>query len=219
MSTTSSTDPSSSPRRIAASRANGAESHGPTTSEGLAICAAAKGNLRHGLLSQTVVLASESRARFEALLDEYLNQYRPANYEERNLVEIMTSARWRQMRAVCFQKNDLDIEIAKQQSAAIARHIPPVAATLAFRALMDNSNGLSNAIRDETSFERQFNRTLRELERRINARLQNQGGAVAAEAEAPFTTAWDNASSNFDHYPAGEQPEPPEEKSDSAIRS
>jgi hypothetical protein len=185
-----------SSRRIAASRANGALSSGPTTPEGHAALAASPRNFRHGMLAQTVVLASESRARFEALVDELLSEFRPITKAERTLVETMASARWRQMRAVCFQKNDLDLEIGRQQSASPTPHTPPVAATLAFRSLSDKSNSLSNAMRHEAGFERQFNRALRQLKTLLDA--HGKDGVEPTTAADPIST-WDDASQTFDN--------------------
>ena len=153
----------SSDRRIAASRANGAFSTGPTTPEGRAACEAASKNFRHGMLAQTVVLATESRQRFEDLVEALLDEHRPGTKSERALVDNMAVARWRQMRSWSFQKNDLDREIAKLQSTATAPTTAPIAAAIAYRNLNDGGNSLSNSIRHETAFERQFNRALREL--------------------------------------------------------
>ena len=164
-------NPESSPRKLASARANGAKSNGAITPDGKAICAATSGNFRHGMLAQTVVLASESRPRFEAMLDEYYAEYKPINQTERDLVEEMAIARWRLLRVLCVQKNDFDLEIARHQSAATTRHSPAVAATLAYRSLSDKGNSLSNATRHESAFERQFHRALRQLQHLIDARL------------------------------------------------
>ena len=186
-----STEPSSSPRRIAASRENGALSHGPTTSEGRAASAAASKNSRHGMLAQTVVLASESRQRFEELLDALIAEHCPFTKSERALVETMAVARWRQMRSWSIQKNDFDREISKYQSGVTA----PVAAAIAYRSLNDSSNSLNNAIRHETTFERQFNRALREL-KFLKA---NPGNPIESFGPASVSSTWDLDTETFDN--------------------
>ena len=84
----------SSDRRIAASRANGAKSRGPKTPEGKAVSAAnsarstgpvtpegkarsSQNALRHGLLSQSIVLPTESAAAFEEILSGLRDELRP----------------------------------------------------------------------------------------------------------------------------------------------
>jgi hypothetical protein len=150
---------SSSPRRIAASRANGAKSLGPITPQGKENATAGH-NLTHGMLAQTVVLASESRPRFIKLLDDLIAEHRPFTRSEFALVETMAVARWRQMRTWSIQKSGLDREIALQPSN---NGDPSMAAAIAFRNLSDNSNSLTLGLRYETTFERQFSRALREL--------------------------------------------------------
>src|SRR5882757_10588197 len=51
-----------SEKQIAASRANGALSHGPVTPEGKAI--SSRNSLRHGMLAKTIVLEGESLDHF-----------------------------------------------------------------------------------------------------------------------------------------------------------
>ena len=141
-------DPSNTnpePRRIAASRANGALSSGPTTEMGKLASANASKNLRHGMLAQTVVLASESRDRFEDLLNSLLAEHRPTTRSQRALVDGMAVARWRQMRTWTIQKNDFDREISRHQAATPT--IAPVAAAIAFRSLNEGGNSLSIAIK------------------------------------------------------------------------
>ena len=189
--------PASSPRKLASARANGAKSHGPTTPEGLAICATTSKNFRHGMLAQTVVLASESRDRFEALVEEYLAEYHPATKSERDLVETLAAARWRMLRVLCVQKTDFDLEVARHQSnSAGTRHSPPVAATLAFRSLSDKGNSLGITNRYETSYERQYHRALRELKKIAAERKRNH----ETVPDQPITPKpWEDCSNTFDN--------------------
>lgn len=190
--------PESSPRKLASARANGSKSHGPTTPEGLAICAATSKNFRHGMLAQTVVLASESRDRFESLIDEYLAEYCPITKSERDLVETLAAARWRMLRVLCVQKNDFDLEVARHQSNSTGtRHSPPVAATLAFRSLSDKGNSLGNTNRYETAYERQYHRALRELKKIAAERKRNHETVT----EQPITPKpWEDCSNTFDNH-------------------
>ena len=65
----------SSERRIQASRANGALSRGPVTSQGK--LNSSRSSTRHGILAQTIVLDSESKTRFEELLASYITEFQP----------------------------------------------------------------------------------------------------------------------------------------------
>ena len=185
--------PASSDRKIAASRSNGAQSTGPATPEGKAASAAAPKNFRHGMLAQTVVLACESRARFEALLDSLLLEHRPQTKSERALVDTLAVARWRQLRTWSIQKNDFDREIAKLQSTATHPTTAPVAASIAYRNLNDGGNSLSNAIRHEATFDRQFNRSLRELKFLQN----NRPNTIEPYDPTPFDD--DSADATFEN--------------------
>ena len=145
----------SSQRRIQASQANGARSCGPVTESGKQ--ASAANSQRHGMLSQTVVLVGESEERFQALLDSFINDYKPTNTAETSLVETMAVARWRQLRTWCIQKSDFDREMARHEGSPVRR------AAIAFRSLADNSRSLDLVHRYETSYDRQFLRALRQL--------------------------------------------------------
>jgi len=93
------TKPTSS-KKSATARANGAKSHGPATAAGRA--RSSQNALRHGLALRdaalptvSVVLADESTADFQRLLDAYLDEFAPSSPIEVELVETMASARWR----------------------------------------------------------------------------------------------------------------------------
>ena len=95
----------SSQRRIEASRANGARSQGPVSPEGKQ--RSAMNAIRHGLLSQTVVLEGEDPEAFKTLLSAYIQRFQPADRVELALVEDMAAANWRQHRSWAIEdRND-----------------------------------------------------------------------------------------------------------------
>ena len=114
---------------------------------------------RANRLASTVVLATEARDRFVALLNNLFEEHKPITFTEQALVETMAAARWRQMRLWCFQKVDLDREIARQSP----QFAPPMRAAIAYRSLNDSTNSLSNAIRVESVFERQYYQAFKQL--------------------------------------------------------
>jgi hypothetical protein len=87
-----------SPARAAASRRNGAKSHGPKTPEGKA--RSAQNALKHGLRSQKhVVLPGESAAEFEALEASLLEELAPVGALQAALARRVVAATWRLERA------------------------------------------------------------------------------------------------------------------------
>ena len=83
-------------KRAIASRANGRLSRGPITEEGKR--KASLNGLRHGLLSKNIVLPGESKAMFEALLNQYVDKLGPADGAEFTYVEELAASAWRQRR-------------------------------------------------------------------------------------------------------------------------
>ena len=151
----------SSPRRIAASRANGAQSTGATTPEGRRACAeaAAKSSTKHGLLARTILLPGESLDRFNALVEAFTQEHAPITQSEQVCVQKMAAAYWRQVRAWSFQSMDFSCEMSRQSPSAP----DAVRAVAAFRILCRDSVQES-AHRYETAYDRQFYRALRELD-------------------------------------------------------
>src|SRR5689334_20140282 len=96
----------SSLRRIEASRANGAKSRGPVTAEGK--LRSSQNALKHGLLSNDVVLATESRETFDRLLEALIARFQPADQAEMICVEHMAAAEWRIRRIWAAETADLD---------------------------------------------------------------------------------------------------------------
>jgi len=83
----------SSMRRIRSSRANGARSRGPRSPQGKAH--SSQNAVRHGLLSKCVVMAGESGQGFDALLQQHLARFAPADGVDQGYIEEMVVAAWR----------------------------------------------------------------------------------------------------------------------------
>ncbi|MGI8741614.1 MAG: hypothetical protein ACR2NN_03385 [Bryobacteraceae bacterium] len=141
----------SSPRRIAASRANGALSSGPKTPETRQV--SAQNALCHGLTAETVVLGTESQERFQQLLDSYLLRFQPRDRVEADLVEEMVVAKWRQRRLWSIESASLDFEMDRQDARLRADSVETGHSALqaiAFKSLADKSNSLDLLNRYET---------------------------------------------------------------------
>ncbi|MBV9398904.1 MAG: hypothetical protein JO062_13055 [Bryobacterales bacterium] len=136
-------------------RQNGARSKGPVTPEGKA--ASSQNSIRHGMLSQTVVLEGESKDLFEQLLTSITTEIQPRTPIETGLVERMAIAHWRQMRTWAVQKASLDVEMARPENTSGSK---PARFAGVFKSLSDNSNLLNLVNCYESSFERSYYRAL-----------------------------------------------------------
>ena len=149
--------------QIAASRANGARSHGPATEEGKAKCS--QSNARHGLLSNTVLVTGESADEFNRLLNGQIRELEPQTEGELMMVEEMVVCKWRQMRIWGMTAVGISDEIEDQRETApelLDRSLP----SRAFRAVEEmhkDRTTLSALHRYETAFSRKFDKTLKDL--------------------------------------------------------
>jgi hypothetical protein len=82
-----------STKRQTASRANGRLSRGPITEEGKR--KASLNGLRHGFLSDLIVLPGESAESFKALLKQYVDKLAPIDGVEFSYVEELAASFWR----------------------------------------------------------------------------------------------------------------------------
>lgn len=139
-----------------ASRTNGAKSCGPVTEEGKQ--ASSQNSRTHGLLSKKVVLAGESQEEFDELLASFLAEHQPQTPTERDLIERMAIARWRQERVWSAETAGINNEIRRPRY-----HEGEDYSTLtfvAFRSMSDDSRVLDLLNRYEARFERQFRAAL-----------------------------------------------------------
>jgi hypothetical protein len=150
--------------QIEASRINGSKSHGPTTPEGK--LASSRNATRHGMLSGTIVLKCESTDRFLELVNTLLEEFQPQTPFEESLIENMAIARWRQMRIHGMEKAGIDYEMRRQDemsnfTASNPREDTATRASLAFRALSNDSRSLELISRYDTRYDRQYYRAHR----------------------------------------------------------
>jgi hypothetical protein len=79
--------------QAAASRINGALSHGPTSETGKAT--SSLNALKTGLTGRTVLLPSEDAALYEAHLAQFQQRYQPVGDQELALVQSLADTYWR----------------------------------------------------------------------------------------------------------------------------
>ncbi len=147
----------SSLRRILASRANGARSHGPSTPEGK--LRASQNAVRHGLLARCIVMERESLESFEALLSQHLDSLQPVDGVEFGMVEEMVAAYWRMRRAWAIETRMLE-DAANAQGESDSDPVGSIAA--AFTSL-SASPALALMHRYETRLHLVYQRSLHNL--------------------------------------------------------
>ncbi len=127
----------------AAARANGARSKGPVTEDGKA--KSALNALRHGLLAGSIVLSTESRPKFEALLSGYVDEYQPEGQTENDLVDEIAAAKWQQQRCWMLITSLLDATMTRMADAIDAEFEEidaPTRTALAFLQQADQGGAL-----------------------------------------------------------------------------
>jgi len=168
-----------SPKQIAASRANGAKSTGPTTPEGHLKCSiAAQSQFKHNMLADTVLLTGESRERFTSLLQRYIDAFQPMTEPEHNVIQKMVVAYWHHLRSWSLHQTGFNCEIARQD-AALPHPIRAVAAEHA-----RNQANASRASHDQSTLDRLFRNAMRDL-----LLLRKLRGATAGLDTIPIPVA------------------------------
>lgn len=150
--------PSKQKRKIA--RQNGAKAAGTKSPQG--IQTSAMNALRHGLTSKTLVLANESPAKFDHLLQMYIEKFQPRDGVEMNLVDEMVAARWRQQRGWVIQTAAFDLQMEKEEQEVTSE---PARLALAFIAMANQEKILELIMRYETSYSRMHDRAMKALYR------------------------------------------------------
>jgi hypothetical protein len=165
--------PSKQKRKIA--QRNGAKAAGTKSPQG--IQKSSMNALRHGLTSRTLVLSNESQAKFDQLLQSYIEKFRPRDGVEMNLVDEMVAARWRQQRVWMIQTAALDLQMDSQEEEienTLLKLTEPTRIAMAFTAMANHEKALELLMRYETSYSRMHDRAMKALDRlRAEQNLRN----------------------------------------------
>lgn len=173
-------------KQRAASRANGALSHGPVTSEGKA--ASSRNSLRHGLRAKNLTLANEHPEILAGLISDFNQEFQPESHTEHALVLEMAYSKWRQYRtwmseAAEINKCMLDNRQALEDTYA---HIEePIRTASAVQASLRETRALDLYNRTEAKCTRQYHRALAALLAiRKNKKRTNEPENLPAEVPA-----------------------------------
>jgi hypothetical protein len=202
----------STPKQIAASRANGARSKGPVTAQGK--LNSSRNSTRHGLFAQTIVLEDEKKEEFFTLLNELLDEHQPATPTETIMVEAIAAARWRQDRIWGMQKVAFDHDVS---SSSTPSSPPPLRAVLSLHNSPERVRTHELLLRYDIAFDRQISRALLRLQQ-----LQDRNKRSEGPAEPHPEPAAQPSPSSGTGNPTTPEPEPispPPTESVSAKRS
>ena len=159
--------------QIEASRANGSKSRGPVTEEGK--LASSRNALKHGMLSQYLLIPGESEQAFHSLAADLFEEFLPLGSTEEDLVEMMVAARWRRMRIWSMEKTCFTKRMTKEYCEAV-EPLPNAEETagLAFAALANETRTLDLVNRYESRYDRQYFRAHRRLLDIQDRRMRNE---------------------------------------------
>jgi hypothetical protein len=161
----------STPKQIAASRANGAKSKGPATPEGKLV--SSRNSTRHGLFAENIVLEAEDTGRFIELAESLFEEHTPRTPTEKLLVENIAAARWRQWRIWGMQKVAFDHEVASPSTT----NDPP--AVLAWKNSAESIRTHELLLRYEIALDRQISRSLLRLQQLQDREAKRKEESVA----------------------------------------
>ena len=155
----------STDRRIRASRANGALSHGPKTQAGKQRCLL--NAVKTGVFAKSIVLKNESPGLLAKLRDEYYQHLQPANPIERDLVEEMVVSKWLCRRAWRLESSSVNYKMDQQKDTIEAQHSSlqeHSRTAIAHTDMYDNSAALPHIQRSQVRNSRAFHRALKEVQ-------------------------------------------------------
>ena len=148
----------SSARKAAANRQNALKSTGPKTPDGKA--AVRLNALRHGLLSEEILLPGEDEEALRELVEGLSAELQPVGELEGLLVDRITSLLWRLRRL-----GRVEAGVFIQESYGDVRDSDASTLGLAFIRDGNGANAFSKLSRYETTMERGLYKALHELQR------------------------------------------------------
>jgi len=159
-----------SPAQITASRANGALSRGPLTSEGKSI--SSRNSLKLGIYSEALIIPGEDPADLNQLAAEYRDHYQPVGPAENELLDQAIQAQW-------MKRRYFRIEAAFINYRAASHPDPEHAVGAAYDDDHKHGNTLNRIFRRQQAAARDWREALQLLERHQGRRRQQE-----AEAES-----------------------------------
>jgi len=140
-------------KQIVANRNNAGQSTGPVTESGRAIVA--KNAVRHGILSQEVLLKGEDEKSLGSFAERMRTELQPVGEVEALLVDRMIASTWRLRRLV------------KVETGIFLRHTDGQQQDLGLAFIRDGNgaDAFSKLSRYESAIERSLYRALHELQR------------------------------------------------------
>jgi hypothetical protein len=103
----------SSRRRIAASRANGAKSHGPVTAEGKA--RSSRNAIKHSILADRATLSEEEKEEFQQMYEAYAARFQPRDSVESDLVEEFAFCKFQMRAAWVVEACTIETQMAENE--------------------------------------------------------------------------------------------------------
>jgi hypothetical protein len=158
----------SSNRKIESNRANAQRSTGPKTEQGKAV--SSRNATRHGLAGNQVVIKDEDPAAYEALRQELIDSYKPANAAELALVEEITQCFWRLQRARALEAETFNMASVYND---------PI---IGFRC---EDAAFTRIRRYMTTIERAWHRAMEQLERAQSLRRKEEKAEKADKTSRP----------------------------------
>jgi len=167
-----------SDKQVQANQQNALKSTGPKTPKGKA--AIRRNALKHGLLSQEVLLPGEDEAALKELGEHLRAELQPVGELENLLVERITAAAWRLHRLGRVEAGIFAWELNNKFAVVTQSKADNTALGLAFIRDANGANAFSKLSRYETTLERSLDKALHELQRLQAAR--NANGSVSPPA-------------------------------------
>jgi hypothetical protein len=168
-------------------RRNGALAAGAKTPEGLQ--RSAMNALRHGLTAKSLVLSNESQAKFDELLQSFIEEFNPQGTVELGLVTDMAAARWRLQRIWIIQTNAIDFQMDIMEAEVDQKYpglTQPARLALAFTTMANEQHSLQLLLRYESNYRRAYSQAQRDL---LKFRESMKSEELPNEPQAPAPVA------------------------------
>ncbi len=151
-----------SDKQIRANRKNALKSTGPKTPEGKDVVRL--NAVKHGLLSEEILLPNENKAAFEELSERLREELQPVGEVESLLVDRIIAARWRLNRLGRVEAGIFAYQRPSGHFSQFTASTETTALGLSFIKDANGANAISKLSRYETTIERSLYRALHELQ-------------------------------------------------------